>query len=362
MNNELKTAHGTIQMPAFLPDATRGIVKFVDSDDLSRSKVEALVVNTLHLSSNPGISAVKRNGGIHKFMGWNRPVISDSGGFQVLSLAQGSDDLVTITAKGFQYRRNKKDKKHLLTPEKCIQQQFDLGSDVMFCLDYCTHPDAPPQTQQRSVELTIEWARRCKNEYNRRLVSDARDSAPLLFAVVQGGTSRELRTQCAESLLEIGFDGYGFGGWPIDDDGKLLDMVGFVASLLPADAPKHGLGIGKPENIVAAYVSGYRLFDCVLPTRDARHGRVYVFDSTWTDTWTSGTPPYSYLYIKDEDHIGDSRPFEQGCDCIACQNYTRGYIRHLFHINDPTGARLATLHNLRFYTRLVDGLRVGAMK
>ncbi len=359
MGNHILTAHGELGLPSFLPDATRGIVRFVDSGDLRASRVEALVVNTLHLSSQPGISAVKRAGGIHRFMGWSGPVVSDSGGFQVLSLAQQSPDLVRVTSRGFQYRRDRKDKKHILTPEKCIQQQFDLGSDIMFCLDYCTHPDAPQETQLQSVELTIEWAKRCREEYDRRMQRHPGGARPLLFAVVQGGPSRDLRARCAESLQNLGFDGYGFGGWPIDDDGGLVEMVGYVAALLPAESPKHGLGIGKPENLAAAYRFGYRTFDCVLPTRDARHGRVYVFEPEWTGVWTVGRPPYSYVYIKDEDHIADSRPLERGCDCVACQHYSRGYIQHLFHINDPTGARLATIHNLRFFTRLVDALRAG---
>jgi queuine tRNA-ribosyltransferase len=356
MGQTLLTTHGPLPLPAFLPDATRGVVRCLDATDLAACHVAGLVVNTLHLSHHPGTTVVARVGGIHRYMGWSGPVVSDSGGFQVFSLAQQSSDLVRVTNRGMQYRREPRDDKHILTPEKCIQQQFDLGTDVMFCLDYCTHQRAPDDVQRRSIDLTVTWARRCKEEFDRRLQRHTAAVHPLLFAVVQGGDAPELRRRCADELLGIGFDGYGFGGWPVEDDGQLVDMVGFVAELLPADAPKHALGIGKPENLLAAHHHGYALFDCVLPTRDARHGRLYVFQPGWVSACRQGRALYDFVYIKDEAHLADVNPIDPTCDCLACRRYSRAYLNHLFRIKDTTWQRLATIHNLRFYSRLLECL------
>ena len=356
----LNTRSGELKFPVFLPDGTRGIVRSVDSADLEACGIEAIVVNTLHLTTKPGLSTVNGAGGIHGFMNFKRPVISDSGGFQVYSLITGSK-AGTIHKDGFTYRLENEKEKSILTPEKCIQYQFKIGADIIYCLDYCTHPSAPDEVQEESVDLTIKWAKRCKKEYENQLkirkIKD--DERPLIFGVVQGGNSKELRKKCAEGLLEIGFDGYGFGGWPIDDEGKLLDMVGFVAELIGPVYPKHALGIGKPENLVRAYLAGYEIFDCVIPTRDARHKRLYTFrdyGSLKTRDAISGDI-YKYIYMQDEIHIKDFGPIEPGCDCHTCRNHSRSYLHHLFRINDTLANRLATIHNLRFYTRLIDKLR-----
>src|SRR5437870_4397969 len=293
---ELITTHGPLALPAFLPDATRATVRALDAADLEACGVKGLVVNTLHLSQKPGATVVERAGGLHRFMGWQRPILSDSGGFQVFSLARESCELVRVTNHGVQFRRHKADDKHLLTPEKCIQQQFDLGADILYCLDHCTHPSESAESQRLSVDHTIDWARRCKLEFERRIERVAQAERPKLFAAVQGGPDPELRRRCAQELVAIGFDGYGFGGWPIDDAGVLVEAVGQVAELLPADVPKHALGIGKPENLVAAFRLGYDLFDCVLPTRDARHGRLYVFDDGWEATCRHQRQFYSFVY------------------------------------------------------------------
>lgn len=356
----LNTRSGELKFPVFLPDGTRGIVRSVDSADLEACGIEAIVVNTLHLTTKPGLSTVNGAGGIHGFMNFKRPVISDSGGFQVYSLITESK-AGTIHKDGFTYRLENEKEKSILTPEKCIQYQFKIGADIIYCLDYCTHPSAPDEVQEESVDLTIKWAKRCKKEYENQLkirkIKD--DERPLIFGVVQGGNSKELRKKCAEGLLEIGFDGYGFGGWPIDDEGKLLDMVGFVAELIGPVYPKHALGIGKPENLVRAYLAGYEIFDCVIPTRDARHKRLYTFrdfGSLKSRDDISGDI-YKYIYMQDEIHIKDFGPIEEGCDCHTCRNHSRSYLHHLFRINDTLANRLATIHNLRFYTRLIDKLR-----
>ena len=355
--NKLLTRHGELEFPVFLPDATRGIVRSIDAQDLLDSKIEGLVVNTLHLSSKPGVTTVNYHGGIHPFMGWPKPIISDSGGFQVFSMVFESK-MGSISRKGFSYKLDKKAKKRNLSPEKCIQLQFQIGADIIYCLDYCTHPDMDQATQKTSVEYTIDWAKKCKAEYNRLIEQKGSDAdRPLLFAVVQGGNDPMLRKQCAEALLEIGFDGFGYGGWPINDQGGLVEMVSEVAQLIPDHYPIHALGIGKPENVVAAFRAGYHIFDCVIPTRDARHKRLYVFNEDFVKEDLKGQDFYHNLYIHDDKFIKDKSPIDPNCDCLCCRHYSKSYLNHLFKINDSLANRLATMHNLRFYSQLMEALK-----
>ncbi len=346
--NSLNTSHGPVALPAFLPDATRAVVRTLSAADVAESGIRALMVNVLHLSSHPGTSIVAAAGGVHRFMGWERPIASDSGGFQVLSLIEESR-LGSVSARGFTYRMAKGQKKRLLTPEKCIQRQFRLGSDIMFCLDHCTHPKHPDEKQRESVDHTIRWARECREEFDRRC-ERLDGERPLLFAVVQGGPDASLRDRCAEALLEIGFDGYGYGGWPIDRSGDLVDMVEHVAGLIPAGTPLHALGVGKPESIARCVELGYTLFDCTLPTRDARHKRLYVFDGP------TGVE-YHHLHIGDDKHGRSIEPIDAACDCMTCRHHSRAYLHHLFTIRDPLAFRLATIHNLRFYSMVMERLR-----
>lgn len=357
MPKAIHTAHGRLALPAFLPDATRGFVKTLDSAGLAACGMEALMVNALHLSTHPGVTLIAHLGGIHPFMAWQRPIASDSGGFQLFSLVSGNRKLGHISKDGFTYSLEKGKTKKRLTPEKCIRRQFQLGTDIQFCLDHCTHPDADAATQRESVDNTVAWAARCKAEFERR--ASGLEHRPLLFAVVQGGGDAELRRECTARLLEMGFDGYGYGGWPIDNDGMLLDMVAYVADLIPSAYPLHGLGIGKPENLVSAYAAGYRLFDCALPTRDARHKRLFIYRSGHPKMPLEGRAFYENLYILDDKYGRDGGPLEEGCDCPCCRTYSRAYLHHLFKMDEPAAARLATLHNLRFYSRLIGALRSG---
>ncbi len=357
MIKELETGHGTLKFPVYLPDGTRGVVRAVDSVDVANAGIEAMVVNTLHLSSKPGMTTLASMGGIHNFMGWDKPIISDSGGFQVFSMIVDSK-LGSISPKGFSYSHTKGGKKKNLTPEKCIQLQFRIGADIIYCLDYCTHPEMDRATQLTSVDYTLKWAKKCKQEYDRQIKQRKSDRPrPLLFAVVQGGNDKDLRKRCAEELLEMGFDGFGFGGWPIQEDGTLTDMVAYVSELIPDSYPKHALGIGKPENLVAAFKAGYGIFDCVIPTRDARHKRLYTFKEDIKGMNMLNGDFYDYLYIHDDIHIKDSRPIDPLCDCLTNNHYSRSYLNHLFNINDHLAYRLATIHNLRFYSKLIEYLR-----
>ena len=354
----LPTAHGELRLPAFLPDATRGVVRALDASDVAACGVQGLMVNALHLSSHPGTSVISALGGIHRFAAWDGPIASDSGGFQVFSLLERSPDLGSISDRGFTYRLDRGASRKTLTPEKCIQKQFQLGADIMFCLDHCTHPAQPSDVQRESVEHTVEWARRCREEFDRRAQASAGDERrPLLFAVIQGGDDPDRRHACAERLLEIGFDGYGFGGWPIDRAGGLVEMVEQVAGLVPEGIPKHALGVGKPENVVRGAGMGYDLFDCTIPTRDARHKRLYVFTDKPENVDLRADAFYRNLYMSDEKHTRDPRPLDENCDCLCCQSYSRAHLRHLFAVRDSAAYRLATIHNLRFYAQLMARLR-----
>jgi len=365
----LTTARGDLPLPAFLPDATRGVLRLLDAEDVQQCGTQALMVNALHLSSHPGGSVVAKLGGIHRFMGWSGPIASDSGGFQVLSLITQFESLGSLSDRGFTYRLARGQTKKTLTPEKCIRLQLRLGADILFCLDECTHPDSDRERRRTSVERTVRWARECKAAFTRALGEPnvSRRSGcqsrhclpPRLLAVIQGGDDPVLRRECAERLIEIGFDGYGYGGWPVAKGGALSEMVARVAELAPSELPRHALGIGKPENVVRCVELGYDLFDCTLPTRDARHGRLYVFDGP-PDTLNFRADFYHCHYAEDEKHTRDGRPVDETCECLCCRCYSRAYLRHLFAIHEPLAGRLATIHNLTFYARLMERLRVGA--
>lgn len=358
MPESLPTAHGELPLPAFLPDATRAVVRTVDAQDLEGAGIKGLMVNALHVAHRPGASLVEAAGGLHRFMGWRGPVMTDSGGYQAYSLTRENKALGSVSDEGFTYRFDRGDEKKLLTPEKAVERQLQLGTDVVITLDQCTHPDLPAAGQRESVQRTIAWGRRCKEAFARRLDAMRPEGVPpKLFAVVQGGDDPALRRECAEGLQAAGFDGYGYGGWPVDDDGRLVDAVGLTARLLPEGSPKLALGIGKPENIVDCRAMGYAIFDCTLPTRDGRHGRLYTFRH-------GAAPPLAgdwceRINIGNERFTRDGAPVEAECDCVACARYSRAYLHHLFAIQDAAALRLATIHNLRFFARLFDRLRAG---
>ncbi len=278
--------------------------------------------------------------------GWNRPIITDSGGFQIYSLIHQNAKLGSLSDKGALFRVEGTGRKYKLTPEKSVQLQLSYGADVVICLDDCTHIDDSQQVQQESVERTVNWARRSKSEFVRLVESG--EHRPLLFAVIQGGGDKALRKQCAHELLEIGFDGYGYGGWPLDSDSKLLEeMFAYLRELIPPEFPMHALGVGHPRNIVRCTEIGYQIFDSAMPTRDARHGRLYTFKTenpSITGDW------FSYLYINDEKHVKSTQP-------LLGSPYSMGYLHHLFKIGDVLYTRLATMHNLAFMSHVIGQLR-----
>lgn len=360
MAEPLQTRRGIWAVPTFLPDATRAGVRGVSAEDLRGIGIEGLVVNAFHLLRRPGARVVQGAGGVHRFMGWNGPILSDSGGFQVWSLIRQDPARGVIRDNEVIFREPSTGEKWNLTPERVIGIQFQLGSDVLVCLDDCTSPEDPEAEQERSVERTVRWARRCRDEFDRRVARMPAGDRPLLFAVVQGGASERLRRQCASELAAIGFDGYGFGGWPLGEDGSLMtDALGWVAASLPAAAPKHALGLGRPDHVVSAHALGYSIFDCALPTRDARHGRLYTFRAGWGQRRPApGDPFYAAIRVHDARYRVEHELLEDGCDCPLCgAGLTRAYLHHLFKVGDAAAERYATLHNLRFYVRLFELLR-----
>lgn len=360
MSRQLVTAHGAIPLPTFLPDATRGSIRATDLDGVAAVGVRALMVNSFHLAMRPGIEPIRKLGGLHRFIGWERPVVTDSGGFQALSLIRENPKHGTIRPNGLVFRVPGGDRRMLLTPEKSIQQQFRLGSDVMIALDDCTDPAAPADEQARSVERTVRWARACRAEFDRQLEARRwQGEPPRLVGVVQGGNDPALRTACAEALIEIGFDAYGFGGWPVDEEGELhAEAVALLERVLPPAAPRFALGIGKPEHLVTVTALGLsQVFDCSLPTRDARRGRLYVYtEDPGERPPRPGEPFYRRLYLFDAEHAIAAGPVDPTCDCPCCRGHSRAYLHHLFKSDDTLAWRLATLHNLRFYIRLVEAL------
>ena len=356
---ELTIQGKRLKLPVFLPDATSGYVRAVDSRDLESVNIQALVMNTFHLMQKPGSSTIQAFNGLHQFADWQGVIVTDSGGFQAYSLIHQSDKFGSLSDDGIIFRPEGRNRKFILTPEKSIQLQFSYDSDVVICLDDCTHVDASREDQETSVDRTIAWARRCKEEYlhqieQRQLIENKK---PLIFAVIQGGGYADLREKCAYNLLNIGFDGYGYGGWPLDVEGNLLtEMVALTRSLIPANFPMHALGIGHPENLMKTYQIGYDLFDCALPTRDARHGRLMRLTQPPGSPFSTDRDWFEYIYIHDKKHIKDSRPISEYCDCPVCAHYSLGYLHHIFKTGDWLYHRLATLHNLRFMTQLTEHL------
>jgi queuine tRNA-ribosyltransferase len=341
-----------MSFPVYLPDATVGVVRSVDAHDLGAAGIKALVMNVYHLMLKPGSSTISALGGIHRMAAWDGPIITDSGGFQAYSLIRKNPKMGRISDSGITFTPEGAERKFQLTPEKSIQLQLAYGSDIVIALDDCTHVDASYAEQEAAVTRTIRWAKRCKEEFTRQLAQrrSSGDQRPLLFGVVQGGGYPELRARCAEALLEIGFDGFGYGGWPLDSNGNLLhEMLHYVRELIPTSYPLHALGVGHPESVVACARLGYPIFDSALPTRDARNGRLY---GTPADLNKEPIPLqgdwFEYVYIHDKKYIKSNASIIEGCDCHTCIHYSLGYLHHLHKIGDTLFFRLATIHEPPF--------------
>lgn len=347
---------GKLPLPVFFPDATRAVVKSLDTRDIESTGTKGVLVNTFHLWNEFSAENLTKFGGIGPLMDFKGAIISDSGGFQVMSVIKSSATPGKITDQGVIYYPSKK-KKVILTPEKSIEFQMNLKTDMVVCLDDFTDPKSNYEEAKKSVERTIHWAVRCKNEY----LKLSKNHKPYLLGVVQGGKFQDLRKYCAQELVKIGFDGLGYGGWPVEKNGKFdIDSARTIAESTPGDYFLYGLGVGKPEDIAACVKLGFNIFDCVLPTRDARHGRLYVYNfDSLTKINLKHDKFYSFYRPESEKYKDDLNPVSKACDCLLCKNYSRAYLCHLFKIGDFTAGRLATIHNLRFFSVLMQRLRDG---
>ncbi len=356
-------AHIRPELPIFCPDATRGVLRAVDTTDIKNTNTKGLVVNTYHLMFTPGINTIKKFGGIKKFMNWDGFTISDSGGFQMLSLVNKNKKFGQVSEEGV-YLTNPGFEPFLFTPEMCIQVQFAIGSDLKIVLDDCPKIKASRYEIEEAVERTIRWAKRCKVEFDRLVTENefTNDTRPLLFGVIQGGSYKDLRKRCADALLEIGFDGFGYGGWPMTRENVLdEEYLDYVAKLVPNGMKRYALGVGLPEEVGKCVSLGYEIFDCVLPTRDARHKRLYVFkkdpEKISTIQEFCDKDFYSFLGIHKEANANLDEKIDPFCDCFTCLNYSKGYLRHLFSIKDTLAYRLASIHNIRMYSKLMENLK-----
>lgn len=350
---------GTLPLPVFFPDATRAVVKTLDTTDIVSTQTLGILVNTYHLWHELDKKILIKVGGIGPFMNWHGAIISDSGGFQVMSLIKKGIVQGKIKDEGIILHPGK-NRKLVFTPEESIKLQMDLQSDMVVVLDDFTDPQSSRKEAGESVERTLLWAVRSKKEFEKICTKRhlSQSKRPYILGVSQGGEFKDLREKCTRELVKIGFDGIGWGGWPIKN-GK-LDTAS--AEVIAQNSPKnyllYGLGVGKPEDIVKCVALGYTIFDCVLPTRDARHGRLYLFnaDSIGKIDITKNNF-YSYFDAKKQKHLSDTSKISNYCDCVLCRNHSRGYLAHLFKIGDTSAMRLASIHNLRFYSILMEKLQ-----
>ncbi|MDP2929538.1 MAG: tRNA guanosine(34) transglycosylase Tgt [Candidatus Omnitrophota bacterium] len=340
---KLLTAHGEINTPIFMPVGTQGTVKAISNNELLECGAEIILGNAYHLNLRPGLDIIKKAGGLHKFMGWNRPILTDSGGYQVFSLAK----LRKLNGDGVEFSSHIDGSKHFITPEKAIEIQEVLGSDIMMTFDECVHYPAARDYVEQSLDLTTKWAKRAKEYFDRPKTIDHRPQTyerQLLFGIVQGSTYLDLRKRAVERLLEIGFDGYAIGGVSVGEGVDLIHEVSsYTASLLPEDKARYLMGLGTPPDILEAISNGIDMFDCVVPTRNGRNGQAFTWDGE--------------LQLRNSTYREDFTPIDENCACMACRNHTRAYIRHLFNVEEILGLRLVSLHNIHFYVKLLEKSR-----
>ncbi len=328
----IHTLHGHIETPAFMPVGTQATVKSLTPEELHDLGVQIVLANTYHLFLRPGHDVIRTLGGLHRFMHWDGPVLTDSGGYQVFSLAK----LREISDQGVTFKSHLDGSKHALTPEKAMEIQEALGADIMMCLDECTPYPATHAEAERSLSLSINWAKRCKESHN------ADHGA--LFGIVQGGVFEDLRAHGAKALTDIGFDGYAMGGLSVGEPKEaMLNVTAFTLPLLPDLLPRYVMGVGTPEDLVELVSMGTDMFDCVIPTRNARNGQLFV---------NAGT-----INICNAQYRDDEGPVEAGCSCYTCTHYSRAYLRHLFMGKEILACRLNTIHNIHYFMTLMASMR-----
>jgi len=335
----LHTAHGPVETPVFMPVGTQATVKALTQEMLEELDARIVLANTYHLFLRPGEHVIRELGGLHRFMAWDRAILTDSGGYQVLSLAP----LRTVHEEGVHFQSHLDGSRHVLTPERAIEIQVALGSDVLMVLDECVGNPAERAEAERAVRLTTAWARRSKVRFE-QLRAEGLLTPAALFGIIQGSLYADLRRRSVEELLEIGFDGYAIGGLSVGEEkSAMLDMVEYVAELMPRQHPRYLMGGGTPADLIESVRRGVDMFDCVLPTRNARNGQVF----------TSRGP----LNIKNAAYARDPRPLDEECACRVCRRYSRAYIRHLYASGEILSAILCTYHNLHFYLDTMRKIR-----
>lgn len=328
----LTTPHGEIQTPIFMPVGTNASVKAMRPEDLTDAGAQIILANTYHLYLRPGHRLVEELGGLHRFMSWDRPILTDSGGFQVYSLTE----LRKITEEGVKFRSHIDGSMHLLSPELSIKVQEALGADIIMCFDECPPADAGREYVERSLAMTTRWAQRSKDAHTRR--------DQLLFGIVQGGRFSDLRQRSLQELQGIGFDGYALGGLSVGEEKPVMhEVMDACSDLLPADYPRYIMGIGTPEDLVEAVWRGYDMFDCVMPTRNARNGMLFTSQGR--------------VNIKRKQYEQDQGPLDPACSCYVCRNYSRAYLRHLFRSGEILASMLNTHHNIAWYLSLMGRIR-----
>ena len=334
------TPHGAVETPVFMPVGTRGAVKSLSPDDLRAAGAQIVLGNTYHLLLRPGHELIRELGGLHRFMGWDGALLTDSGGFQVWSLAK----LRKISPDGVAFRSPVDGATHFLSPERAIEVQHALGADVIHPLDECLGSPATPAEAERSLALTLAWAARSQAAHRARGAA-----GQALFGIVQGGSHEALRRRAAAETVALGFDGYAIGGLAVGEPkAALYDLAGLVAGLLPADRPRYLMGVGKPEDLVEAVARGVDMFDCVLPTRNARNGQCFTWDGP--------------VAIKHARLARDPAPLDPACGCYGCRRFSRAYLRHLFMSDELLAYRLLSLHNVHFFVGLARAMRTAIVE
>lgn len=335
---EIKTIHGTFQTPAFMPVGTGGAVKALTSSDLEECGAELILGNTYHLYLRPGPETIKKLGGLAKFIGWNRPTLTDSGGFQIFSLKEISK----VTDEGVEFQSHHDGSKHFFSPEKTIQVQHDIGADIIMQLDECVPYPVEESRAKTAGDRTSRWGKRCLEEHNR--LKSLSQTSVSLYGIVQGSVFPELRRKLAEQTVSFGFDGNALGGLSVGESKEELEEVlALTVGMLPQDKPRYLMGVGYPEDILMAVAYGIDMFDCVLPTRNARTGN--VFTST------------GQLVYRNAEYTDDERPLDPDCNCKVCQKYSRAYLRHLYNQSEITAMVLSTYHSTYFYQQLMKKIR-----
>ena len=336
----LRTAHGDIQTPVFMPVGTQATVKTISNRELIESGADIILSNTYHLFLRPGPKLIAEAGGLHRFMNWSKPILTDSGGFQVFSLP----DFRKVKKEGVEFKSHIDGMKHFLSPESVVQTQHALGSDILMPLDECLPHPSEEKEVERSIELTLDWAKRSREEWEKSGRKNEHGFETRLFGIVQGGMYPRLREKSAKDLVRLDFPGYSIGGLSVGEPNPIMyQILESVMPILPAEKPRYLMGVGMPLDLFEAVSQGVDMFDCVVPTRNGRNATVFTRQGK--------------LLLRGASYTRDFRPIEEGCACYTCQNHTRAYLRHLFNTGEYLAGRLASLHNLTFFIQLLKSMR-----